>query len=103
MKNEIVNKIIELRLLKTPHQQISETVGVSVRTVQRVLHQNKMPFAAARAKNIEFNLKRCGIDDETQNYTRIKALKKIEAVFFQRNLSDVPDDKLFKMLLLARA
>jgi hypothetical protein len=102
MKIELVDKILKLRSQGRTQHQIAHITGFCTRTVIRVLQKYSHEFAAHEADVVELTFEKSGIGHKDRAFYEAAFHARVEDELNRRPLSDIPTDKLVKIVMMAR-
>ncbi|MDB6053302.1 MAG: hypothetical protein JWN25_825 [Verrucomicrobiales bacterium] len=98
MQRETINQILELRFANKTYEEISATVGYTPRTVGRVLGKHRADLALMHSQWLELNNEKLQNDIRSQSTHRATILHQLREELSTRKFSDIPTDKLMRMI-----
>src|SRR4051812_32281973 len=98
MKRETINQILDLRFAKKTYEEIAAIVGYTPRTVGRVLSSHRADLALMHSQWLELTNEKFHNDLRTQATHRATILYQLREELSTRKFSDVPIDKLMRMI-----
>ncbi|MDB6054281.1 MAG: hypothetical protein JWN25_1804 [Verrucomicrobiales bacterium] len=98
MQRETINQILELRFANKTYEEIAATVGYTPRTVGRVLGKHRADLALMHSQWLELNNEKLQNDIRSQSTHRATVLHQLREELSTRKFSDIPTDKLMRMI-----
>ncbi|MDB6056130.1 MAG: hypothetical protein JWN25_3653 [Verrucomicrobiales bacterium] len=98
MKRETINQILELRFANKTYEEIAATVGYTPRTIGRVLGKHRADLALMHSQWLEVNNEKLQNDLRSQATHRATILHQLREELSTRKFSDIPTDKLMRMI-----
>ncbi|MDB6055121.1 MAG: hypothetical protein JWN25_2644 [Verrucomicrobiales bacterium] len=98
MQRETINQILDLRFANKTYEEIAATVGYAPRTVGRVLGKHRADLALRHSQWLELNNEKLQNDLRSQSTHRATVLHQLPEELSTRKFSDIPTDKLMRMI-----
>ncbi|MDB6053812.1 MAG: hypothetical protein JWN25_1335 [Verrucomicrobiales bacterium] len=98
MQRETINQILELRFANKTYEEIAATIGYTPRTVGRVLGKHRADLALMHSQLLELNNEKLQNDLRSQATHRATVLHQLREELSTRKFSDIPTDKLMRMI-----
>jgi hypothetical protein len=94
MKQKIRERVLRMVAQDQTRVEIAKAVGISVRTVYRVLEEAEMELASIRADAVDRAMKHFKLTEGGMNYFFFHNVDKVEKELAKRTYADMPTDKL---------
>jgi alkylated DNA nucleotide flippase Atl1 len=98
MERETINQILDLRFAKKTYEEIAATVGYTTRTVGRVLGRHRADLALMHSQWLELTNEKLQNDLRSQATHRATTLHQLREELSTRKFTDIPIDKLMRMI-----
>jgi hypothetical protein len=98
MERQTINQILDLRFANKTYEEIATTVGYTARTVGRVLGKHRADLALMHSQWLELSNEKLQNDFRAQATHRATILHELRGELSSRKFSEIPVDKLMRMI-----